>query len=590
MYREPLQVYREPLQAYRRPLHAYREPLHAYREPLHAYREPLQVYREPLQAYRETLHAYRETLHPHHGPSHSHRGPSHSHRGPSRAYRGPSRAYRGLSHAYRGPPHAYREPSHAPREPSHACRGPSHAPREPSHAPREPSHACRGPSHACRGPSHAPRTHLASPPRKLRDVVAVNIGARRRTSAGGAAPAKGTVMSEPRRSSERAALLAAVERVRPTALAHTEASERGRTLARPVVDALRESGLFGMAVPRALGGAECDPLTQLEIFEAMSRVDASAGWSLMIGALTTALAGAYLPARGRAQIFAGASPICVGLQQPAGVARRAPGGYLLTGRWAFGSGIRHADWVLSGALIEPGPDAAPAGLPAMLTAVVPVAQVHIEDTWDASGLRGSGSEHYRMESVFVPDDLVYAFPTAPRRCGGPLFGLPLLAVLTPAHVGFALGVARRALDEIIDLAPRRQKIWTRLPLGGHAAFHMDLGRAEARLGAARAYAFEVIGMMWDRALAAQPLSFDDWAAIRLVTTYVTETAAEVVTFAYRAGGGTALYASSPLQRCFRDIHAATQHIAATDDAYEFAGRVRLGLAEPHPLLAARDPG
>jgi alkylation response protein AidB-like acyl-CoA dehydrogenase len=397
-------------------------------------------------------------------------------------------------------------------------------------------------------------------------------------------------MSEPRRSPERAALLASVEGVRPTALAHADASERGRTLARPVVEALRESGLFAMAVPRALGGAECEPITQLEVFEAMARVDTSAGWSLMIGAITTAFAGAYLPAAGRAAIFAARSPICVGLQHPVGVARRAPGGYVLGGRWAFGSGVRHADWVLSGAVIEPGEGAAPTDAPAMLTAAVPVARVLIEDTWDASGLRGSGSDHYRMEGVFVPDDLVYGFPTAPRRCGGPLFSLPLIALLTPAHVGFALGTARRALDEIIDLAPRRQKLWTRLPLGGHAAFHMDLGRAEARLGAARAYAFEVISMMWDRALAAQPLSFSDWAAIRLVTTHVTEVAADVVTFAYRSGGGTALYNSSPLQRCFRDIHAATQHIAATDDAYEFAGRVRLGLAEPHPLLAPREPG
>ena len=307
-------------------------------------------------------------------------------------------------------------------------------------------------------------------------------------------------MSEPRRSLERTALLALVERVRPTALAHADASERGRTLARPVVEALRESGLFAMAVPRALGGVECDPLTQLEVFEAMARADTSAGWSLMIGALTTALAGAYLPAAGRAAVFATPHPICVGLQQPVGVARRVPGGYVLTGRWPFGSGVRHADWVLSGAVVEPEPTAAPAGPPEMITAAVPADRVQIEDTWDAAGLRGSGSDHYRMEGVFVTEDFVYTFPTAARRAGGPLFGLPLIAVLTPAHVGFALGTARRALDEIIDLAPRRQKIWTRLPLGGHAAFHMDLGRAEARLGAARAYAFEVIGMMWDLSL------------------------------------------------------------------------------------------
>jgi alkylation response protein AidB-like acyl-CoA dehydrogenase len=344
-----------------------------------------------------------------------------------------------------------------------------------------------------------------------------------------------------------------------------------------------------MSAPRALGGAECDPLTQTEVFEAMARVDTSAGWSLMIGAMVSALAGGYLPDAGAARVFAGAFPLCAGLQQPAGAARRAPGGYVLRGRWGFGSGVRHAKWVFTAAMVEPEGGAAAGGPPEMINVAVPASDVRIEDTWDVAGLRGSGSDHYSVEGVFVPEEMTCPFPAAPPRRGGAMFTLPMVALLTPAHVGFALGAGRRALDEIALLAPRRIKIWPQVALGAHAAFHMDLGRAEAKLGAARAYAFEVIGAMWDRARAGQPLSIDDWSAIRLVATYVTEIAAEVISFAYRAGGGGALYASSPLQRYFRDIHAATQHIAATDDAYEFAGRARLGAAEPHLMLAPRAP-
>ena len=394
-------------------------------------------------------------------------------------------------------------------------------------------------------------------------------------------------MSTPRLSPELPALLALVERVRPVAVAHAEDSERRRTLAPEVVSALRESGLFALAVPRALGGHECDPLGQIQVFSAMAAADGSAGWSLMIGSMMIALAGAYLPDAGAARVFSTPHPIAAGLLMPSGLARRVPGGVRVRGRWAFGSGIRHADWIVTGAVVEPTGEAPP-GPPLLINLAVPAALAVIEDTWDTAGLRGSGSEHYRLEDVFVPDEQICAFPAAPPRRGGPLFTLPLMALLAPAHIGFALGTARRALDEITALAPGRRKLWTGAALDTHAGFHAELGRAEATLGAARAFAFEVVGAAWDRALAGEAITIAEGAAVRLAIAHTTDAAAEVTTFAYRAGGGPALHAASPLQRCFRDIHAATQHVAAGDDAYEVAGRVRLGQAgEGHPMLAPR---
>src|SRR6185437_3045015 len=170
-----------------------------------------------------------------------------------------------------------------------------------------------------------------------------------------------------------------------------------------------------------------------------------------------------------------------------------------------------------------------------------------------------------------------------------LYTMPLMALLAAAHIGFALGTARQALDEVATVAATKQKLWTRAPLATHAGFHADLGRAEARLGAVRAYAFDVVGTAWRRALAGEPLPAAEGVAVRLAITHVTDVAAEVTTFAYRAAGASALYSSSPLQRCFRDIHAATQHVAAGDDAYEIEGRARLGPAEMHPLFAPRPP-
>jgi alkylation response protein AidB-like acyl-CoA dehydrogenase len=189
--------------------------------------------------------------------------------------------------------------------------------------------------------------------------------------------------------------------------------------------------------------------------------------------------------------------------------------------------------------------------------------------------------------VFVPEHRVFAFPAARALRGGPLYELPLIAMLSAAHAGFALGAARAALDAITETAPARVKAWQQAPLAAHAAFQMDLGRADAKLRAARAFSCEALAKLETRMLERRPLSDDDWRDARLAVTFATDVASEVTTFAFRAGGSSALYETNRLQRLFRDAHAAAQHIAATDDAYEYAGRLLLGTAQPHPLMAAR---
>lgn len=382
-------------------------------------------------------------------------------------------------------------------------------------------------------------------------------------------------------------LLASIESLREVATSHAAESERLRTLAPPVVAALRASGLFGLAVPAALGGGEHGPLAQFTAVEALARIDTASAWSLMVSAMLASIAGAYLPEEGAREVFANGPPPCAGLLTPSGMLRRERGGYRATGRWAFGSGIRHAEWVVTSAVIVPEAATAPQGPPALCSIVMPVREVVIEDTWHAAGLRGSGSAHYRVEDVFVPESRTFPFPAAAAQRGGVMFDLPVIAQLAPVHTAFALGAARDALDQLAQIAPSRIKAWPGVALGAHTGFHMELGRADAQLRAARAFACAAIGELETRMNERRPLTLEDWRNTRLAVTHATEVAAEVASFAFRAGGASALYDASPLQRLFRDIQAAAQHIAATDDAYEFAGKLLLGAAEPHPLMTPR---
>ena len=252
--------------------------------------------------------------------------------------------------------------------------------------------------------------------------------------------------------------LSAIEALRAIATAHAPDSERARTLAPPVVAALRVSGLLGFSAPAALGGGEHGPRVQLEVIETLARIDTATGWSLMISSMLSAMAGAYLPEAGAREVFAGGIPTCAGLLFPSGMLRRTAGGFRASGRWGFGSGIRHAEWIVTSAVVPPA-EGAPPGPPEMHTIVVPVRDVVIEDTWHSAGLRGSGSEHYRLDDCFVPEQRAFAFPDAAARRGGATFDLPFVALLAPVHAGFVLGAARAAIDAIAQAAPARMKAW-----------------------------------------------------------------------------------------------------------------------------------
>ena len=247
---------------------------------------------------------------------------------------------------------------------------------------------------------------------------------------------------------------AAVESVRERLTANADEGEAIGSLPQDSVAALYDSGLMAYKVPEVLGGAEADLLMQLDVVEAVTRIDPAAGWCLMIGAASIANMGAFLPDDGIAEVFAsGRIPLACGVFAPRGAARPVEGGYVVDGRWPFGSGVRHSEWVSAGAWVMEGE-----GKPSkQIRVVFPVGDACIHDNWQVMGLKGTGSCDYSVSGLFVPRKLTWDVSEDRPRRGGPFFLLGRPGMVTTGHCAFALGVGRLALDAVTELAQEKER-------------------------------------------------------------------------------------------------------------------------------------
>ncbi len=376
-------------------------------------------------------------------------------------------------------------------------------------------------------------------------------------------------------------LMDAVESVRDVLEAGAQEAEETATLPQASVNALYDSGLFRLKLPHVLGGAEADVVTQLDVLEAVSRIEPSAGWCLMIGAASLGGLGAFLPDDAIEEVFVGGEPPrTAGVAAPLGKAVTVSGGYEINGRWPFGSGIRHSQWVSAGARVvsdEPG-------YARQLRIVMPTSKLMIHDNWQVMGLRGTGSCDFSAQNLFVPDNFAWdAASTEPKR-GGPLYLLGRPGFVTNEHSAFALGVGRRALDAVTEVATAKTRGYNSPNLlADRSVFQGALGECDLRLRAARALNVEILEEAWQSVCNGK--TPEPWlqAQMRSCATYTTEVAADVVSQAFRFGGGSALFTSSALQQCLRDINAAAQHQMVSDTAYENHGQFLLGLPDARPM-------
>ena len=385
-----------------------------------------------------------------------------------------------------------------------------------------------------------------------------------------------------KREEKRLAFLTAVESIRDRLLANADQAEALGYLPQDTVDALDHSGLLSYKVPEALGGAEADPLVQLDVVEAVTRIDPAAGWCLMIGAASIANMGAFLPDEAIDEIFLGGRiPRAAGVAAPSGRAKPVEGGYLVTGRWAFGSGVGHSDWISAGAWVVDGQEQRTR----QIRVVFPTSDACIHDNWQVMGLKGTGSCDYSVSELFVPQRFTWDGAESGPRRGGPFFLLGRPGLVTTGHCGFALGVGRLALDAITELAQTKERGYAggMTLVAGRGSFQRALGECDLRLRAARALVVETLEEAWESVCRGVTPEPPLQARMRAAACFSTEEAAEIAAQAFRYGGGASLYQSQVLQKCLRDINAAAQHQMVGNSAYENHGQFLLGLPDASPM-------
>ena len=383
------------------------------------------------------------------------------------------------------------------------------------------------------------------------------------------------------RAKKRKVLLDAVASVRDTVATSADESERHGTLASAAVDAIRGAGLFTLKLPMPLGGAEADPVTQMEVIEELAYIDAAAGWCLMIGATAVGRPGAFLRDDAVTKMFAGGRiPTAATATAISGNAIPTQGGYVLTGRWPFASGVRHAEWMVAGAKVPARANTEETSL----TLVFPVAKGKIHDNWHVMGLEGSGSNDISVKDLFVPAEFTWETALWEPRRGDAIYRMGRPGFVANEHPAIALGIARRALDEIIASAPNKKRgNPPTSSLADREAFRGDIARCDFRLRAARALSHEVFERAYEITCSGQVPDDAVQAEMRAVTAHVTFEAVDVATVAFRYAGGSAIHRGNILQCCLRNVNAAAQHFMVSDSSLESYGATLLGVDEVKPM-------
>ncbi len=357
--------------------------------------------------------------------------------------------------------------------------------------------------------------------------------------------------------------------------------EQVRRIPADIAQQLGEAGMYAMGAPAELGGLEADPLTYSKVIETLSIGDASAGWISFIGA-TTLTSLALLPKEAAQEVYPDPSTLITGVFAPTGTADKVDGGFVINGRWQWGSGSQNAEWIMGGCMLKENgePMLGGGGQPLSFMTLMPKDKVEFMDTWHTSGLCGTGSLDYQVKDLFVPEEHMAGFLKRDRVAVTPLYSFPNFTFLALGIGAVCLGIARSSIDELVELAISKKRVGARNTVAEQQTAQIKLAQAEADLRSARLFFYDTISQAWETAQKGDAVPVELRRDMRLATTNAVVKSVAIAGDMYDLGGGSSVYKTSRLQRNFRDVNVAKSHIMVSQQTLEIIGALFFGL-EPN---------
>lgn len=363
----------------------------------------------------------------------------------------------------------------------------------------------------------------------------------------------------------------------PAIRAAADEIDQTRELPRALFEKIADAGLFHLNVPREVGGAELDLPTFVQVIEEIAKADASTAWAINQGA-TFATRAAYMAPKVAREIWID-TPRAVVSNTPGATAKAVvvPGGFRVTGRQPFSTGIRHAAWVASHAQIfENGQVRQRNGVPEVRYLLIPKGEATQHDTWHTRGMRGTGTHTFEVNDVFVPEERSVFPRDGVQQTGGARYKIPFTLMFAAGDAMAAMGVARACLTAFYELAGSKTPRYVQGLMREQPITQFTVGQAEAMLRSCRAFLMDAVNDIWKEAVAGT-ITIECRAVLRVATTHAIRTAAQIVDSLYGLAGATAIFEGHVLQRYFQDIHVITQHVQGRLAHYESVGQYWLGM-------------
>ena len=369
----------------------------------------------------------------------------------------------------------------------------------------------------------------------------------------------------------------------PIVAASRSEAETLRRLPDTVARAFVERDVYRLLLPSDLGGRGLDPLLVFDLIEEVSSYDGSVGWNYAIGSNGGMLAGRLSRAMAE-QVFSTADCGSAGSGPPQGRAVAVEGGYRVTGRFAWASGVHQAKWVLGGCFVFDGDQrrSGPGGEPVLIYILVPRADIDLLDSWHTGGMRGTGSTEFELKDIFVPEERVFSLFAGEPTHPSPLYRLPT------SYFGFALtavplGIARATVAGLKNTAQNRRAAPPRPAMSEQPFIQYTVAKAEAMVEASLLAVRAAFVAVWEE-VQGGTASLESRARLRRASVHAVEGSCDAVTMCYRAAGGAALFEANDFERALRDVNAAAGHIVFQRGMMEDAGRVAMGLPPLLPMF------